>query len=60
MSEKQKANHMATIAEQVILEAKTFKSGSVGFWGGGKVVFDGERYQVSLSAVKIGSKPAAK
>ena len=37
--------------------AKTFKTGSTGFWGGGKVVLsDGKTYQVSCSVVLVGSK----
>ena len=40
--------------------AKAFKSGSTGFWAGGKLDLpDGERYQVSCSIVRIGSKPTA-
>jgi len=34
-----------------------FKSGSRGFWGGGKFKMNGKRYQVSCSIVEIGSKP---
>lgn len=44
---------------QVVANAKTFSSGSRGFWAGEKVTLDGKRYQVSLSIVEIGSKPAA-
>jgi hypothetical protein len=44
---------------QIVATAKTFSSGSVGFYAGDKVMIDGERYQVSLSVVKIGSKPGA-
>jgi hypothetical protein len=36
---------------------KTFKTGSIGYYAGGKIVLDGERYQVSVSVVKVGSKP---
>ncbi len=38
--------------------ARPFSSGKTGFWAGGKIVIDGERYQVSCSVVKIGSGPA--
>jgi dienelactone hydrolase len=38
--------------------AKEFKSGSTGFYAGGKVTLaDGQRYQVSCSVVLVGSKP---
>jgi len=40
-------------------DAKSFKTGSTGFYAGGKVELDGERYQVSCSIVKLGSKPKA-
>jgi hypothetical protein len=36
---------------------KNFKSGSHGFYAGGKIVLDGKRYQVSCSIVEVGSKP---
>lgn len=44
--------------ESLNAKARQFKSGSIGFGTYGKVVIDGERYQVSCSVVKIGSKPA--
>jgi hypothetical protein len=44
---------------QLVANAKQFSTGSVGFGANGKVVIDGERYQVSLNIVKIGSKPVA-
>ncbi len=44
----------------VQLDAKQFKTGSRGFWGSGKVVIGGKRYQVQVMAVEIGSKPAGK
>lgn len=43
--------------EALLAKAKQFKTGSVGYGAYGKVVIDGERYQVSCSMVKIGSKP---
>jgi hypothetical protein len=43
---------------ELVAVAKTFKSGSTGYWAGDKVVIDGERYQVTCSIVKIGSKPS--
>ena len=36
------------------LEAKTFKTGRVGFYGSGKVAVGAERYQVGVQAVRIG------
>lgn len=41
------------------LYPKKFKSGSVGWYLGGKVIINGIRCQLSLSAVIIGSKPPA-
>ena len=38
-------------------QTKQFKSGSDGFYAGGKVEIDGTRYQVSCSVVRVGSKP---
>ena len=40
----------------VVLKEKTFRSGSVGFFGQGKVEIDGKRHQVQVQAVEIGSK----
>lgn len=39
-------------------EARTFSTGSRGFYFGGKVVIAGKRYQASVNLVEIGSKPA--
>ena len=36
---------------------RTFKSGSAGYFAGGKIEVDGLRYQMSCSIVEIGSKP---
>lgn len=44
--------------EKLTADARTFKTGSTGYWAGGKVTLAGARYQVSVSIVKIGSKPA--
>lgn len=35
---------------------KQFKTGSRGFWGGGKMEIEGARYQVQVQLVEIGSK----
>jgi hypothetical protein len=37
--------------------AKTFKTGSRGFYANGKVEIDGKRYQAQIQLVEIGSKP---
>jgi hypothetical protein len=37
--------------------AKTFKTGSRGFYAMGKTEIDGKRYQVQVQLVEIGSKP---
>ena len=42
---------------QLSLDPKNFKTGSTGFWAGGKVLLHGYRYQVSCSVVKVCSKP---
>ena len=38
---------------------KVFKTGSKGYFGMGKVEFNGKRYQVQIQMVEIGSKPKA-
>ena len=43
----------------LILAEKSFKTGSVGYHGQGKIEIDGERYQCQVQMVKIGSKAAA-
>ena len=40
-------------------EEKQFKTGSRGFYAGGKCEFNGKKYQVSCSVVEIGSKPGS-
>lgn len=42
----------------VVLEPKTFKTGSAGLFGSRKIAVAGERYQVQAQAVLIGSKPS--
>ena len=44
-------------AGSLVLKPKEFSTGSVGFYGHGKLVIDGEEYQVGGNFVKIGSKP---
>ena len=39
------------------MEFKNFKTGSRGYYAGGKVNINGKKYQVSCSVVEVGSKP---
>jgi hypothetical protein len=60
MGEESKVN-MATIQlngdkQNFILDKKDFKTGSKGFFGMGKMVAGGKKYQVQIQAVEIGSK----
>jgi len=41
----------------LVPEEKTFKTGSRGYYAGGKCEFHGRKFQVSCSIVEIGSKP---
>ena len=50
---------MAKAAATIQLKPTTFKSGSDGFRGQGKVVEGEDRYQVQVIATRIGSKPEA-
>ena len=44
----------------LLAEPRTFKTGSRGFYGQGKVQgTDGRRFQVSVNVVEIGSKPSS-
>jgi hypothetical protein len=43
-----------------ILDKKDFKTGSKGFFGMGKMVAGGKKYQVQIQCVEIGSKPKEK
>ena len=45
--------------QTLVAERKEFKTGSRGFYAGGKVFIEGKKYQVSLSIVEVGSKPKA-
>ena len=38
---------------------KIFKTGSLGFFGMGKIQIDDKRYQIQVQSVEIGSKPKA-
>jgi hypothetical protein len=57
--------NMATIQlsndkQNFILDKKNFKTGSRGYYGTGKMVAAGKRYQISIQVVEIGSKPKEK
>jgi hypothetical protein len=43
-----------------ILSKKDFKTGSKGYYGTGKMVAGGKRYQIGIQVVEIGSKPKEK
>lgn len=43
--------------QNFILDKKDFKTGSRGYYGTGKMVATGKRYQISIQVVEIGSKP---
>lgn len=40
----------------VVLKQKTFRTGSEGYYGTGKVEINGQRYQLQTQLVRIGSK----
>jgi hypothetical protein len=46
--------------QNFILDKKDFKTGSKGYYGTGKMVAGGKRYQISIQVVEIGSKPKPK
>ena len=43
----------------LVADTREFKTGSRGYYGSGKIVIDGKRYQVSCNVVEIGSKPGS-
>jgi len=43
--------------QNFILDKKDFKTGSRGYYGTGKMVAAGKKYQISIQVVEIGSKP---
>ena len=43
--------------QNFILDKKDFKTGSRGYYGTGKMVAAGKRYQIGIQVVEIGSKP---
>ena len=46
--------------QNFILDKKDFKTGSKGYYGQGKMVAGGKKYQINIQCVEIGSKPKAK
>ena len=53
-------NILNKAAVSIGMDPTTFKSGSDGFRGQGKIVEDGVKYQVQVMAIRVGSKPKAK
>jgi len=56
--------NMATIQlngdkQNFILDPKNYSTGSRGYYGTGKMVAAGKKYQISIQVVEIGSKAAA-
>lgn len=46
------------VAQNIILNPKTFSTGSTGFCGSGKLeVANSEKYTININIVLIGSKP---
>ena len=43
--------------QNFILDKKDFKTGSRGYYGQGKMVAGGKKYQINIQVVEIGSKP---
>jgi hypothetical protein len=41
----------------MIASQKQFSTGSVGYYGNGKIIIDGQVYQASVNLTLIGSKP---
>lgn len=46
--------------QNFILDKKDFKTGSKGYYGVGKMVAAGKKYQINIQCVEIGSKPKEK
>jgi len=45
--------------QKFILDKKDFSTGSKGYYGQGKMVAGGKKYQINIQVVEIGSKAAA-
>jgi hypothetical protein len=41
----------------LMVHPKKFKTGSVGYYGNGKIEMGGKRYQVQVQLVELGTKP---
>jgi hypothetical protein len=50
-------NAEGTVIGTMYADEKEFKTGSKGYWAGGKLVVDGKKYQASCTLVEIGSGP---
>jgi hypothetical protein len=46
--------------QNFILDKKDFKTGSKGYYGQGKMMAGGKKYQINIQVVEIGSKPKEK
>lgn len=45
--------------QELVADARTFSSGSRGYFTSGKVTIGGKRFQCSVNVVEIGSKPGS-
>ena len=64
VTEMTETPNMATLQlngdkQNFILDPKNFSTGSKGYYGTGKMVAGGKKYQISIQVVEIGSKAAA-
>ena len=50
-------NILSKAAVTIEMKPTTFKTGSEGFRGQGKVIEGGAKYQVQVLAIRVGSKP---
>jgi len=53
-------NELGQVMGVLGLENKTFKTGSIGYHGTGKVYIDGKKYQANVLLVKVKSKGKSK
>lgn len=53
-------NILSKASATIEMKPTTFKTGSDGFRGQGKVIEDGTKYQVQVIAVRVGSKNGKK
>lgn len=52
-------NLLSKAAMTIEMRPTNFKTGSDGFRGQGKVIEDGQKFQVQVIAVRVGSKSAS-